>query len=90
MDLEPMVLLRHHNVRIVVCGKKVQAADLAFFRHLGVEPTEQRVLAVKSSAHFRGAFQAIAQEILLCLAPGPMLIDPAALPFKRLRPGVER
>src|SRR6056297_1930648 len=63
MDLEPMVLLRHHNVRIVVCGKKVQAADLAFFRHLGVEPTEQRVLAVKSSAHFRGAFQAIAQEI---------------------------
>ena len=88
MDIDPFVLLRLGNVRILVCGKKVQAADLAFFRHLGIEPAEQRVLVLKSSVHFRGAFDPIAAATLLCKAPGPMVMDPAALPFKNLRPGV--
>ncbi len=88
MDLAPMALLRLGNVRIVVVGKKVQAADLAFFRHLGVEPTEARVLALKSSVHFRGAFDPIAAETILCAAPGPMVMDLKALEFKRLRAGV--
>jgi microcystin degradation protein MlrC len=90
MEMEPLVLLRHGNVRIIVASKKVQAADLAFFRHLGVEPTEQRILALKSSVHFRGAFQPIAAEVILCQAPGPMVMDTAALPFERLRPNVRR
>jgi microcystin degradation protein MlrC len=88
MDLAPMALLRLGNVRIVVVGKKVQAADLAFFRHLGVEPTEARVLALKSSVHFRGAFDPIAAETILCAAPGPMVMDLKALEFKRLRAGM--
>jgi microcystin degradation protein MlrC len=82
------VLLRLGNVQIVVCSKKVQAADLAFFRHLGVEPTEARVLALKSSVHFRGAFDPIAAETILCAAPGAMVMDLKALEFTRLRPGV--
>ncbi len=90
MDLAPMVLLRLGNVQIVVCSKKVQAADLAFFRHLGVEPTECRVLALKSSVHFRGAFDPIAAETILCAAPGPMVMDLKALEFKRLRAGLSR
>ena len=89
MDLDPLVLLRLGNLRILVAGKKVQAADLAFFRAVGVEPAEARVLALKSSVHFRGAFEPIAAEVLLCAAPGPMAMDLKSLPFKRLRPGVE-
>ena len=88
MELAPMALLRLGNVQIVVCSKKVQAADLAFFRHLGIEPTEARILALKSSVHFRGAFDPIAAETILCAAPGPMVMDLKALEFTRLRPGV--
>ncbi len=88
MDLDPLVLLRHGNVRILVAGRKVQAADLAFFRAVGLEPSDQRILALKSSVHFRGAFEPIASEVLLCAAPGAMNMDLATLPFKRLRPGV--
>ena len=88
MDLDPLVLLRHGNVQILVAGKKVQAADLAFFRAVGVEPTEARILALKSSVHFRGAFEPVAAEVVLCAAPGPMVMDLKSLPFKRLRPGV--
>ena len=88
MDLSPMARLRIDGLDIVVVGKRVQAADQEFFRHLGIEPASKRFLAIKSSAHFRGHFQPIAEAVIDVAAPGAMPADPAALPFKRLRPGV--
>lgn len=88
MTLGPMALLRIGGVRVVVASRKVQAADQSIFRHLGVEPTTERILALKSSVHFRADFAPIAQEILVVKAPGAMLADPADFPFRRLRPGL--
>jgi microcystin degradation protein MlrC len=88
MKLGPMALLRIGGVRVVTATRKVQAADQAIFRHLGVEPTTERILALKSSVHFRADFAPIAQDILVVKAPGAMLADPLDFPFKRLRPGV--
>lgn len=90
MDLAPMARLRLGGLDIVVVGKRVQAADQEFFRHVGIEPTATRILALKSSAHFRGHFQPIAEAVIDVAAPGPMAADPAALPFKRLRPGLRQ
>lgn len=87
MDLGPMALLRIGGVRIVVATRKVQAADQAIFRHLGVEPAQERILGLKSSVHFRADFAPIAEDILVVKAPGAMLADPADFPFTRLRPG---
>ena len=86
MDLGPMALLRSGGVRIAVASRKQQAADQSMFRHLGVEPAEQRILALKSSVHFRADFGALASKILVVLAPGPSPADPAQLPFRKLRP----
>ena len=61
MELGPMAVLRHGNVRVVLASKKVQAADQEMFRHVGIEPVQQRILALKSSVHFRADFQPIAQ-----------------------------
>ena len=88
MKLGPMALLRIGGVRVVTATRKVQAADQAIFRHLGVEPTTTRLLALKSSVHFRADFAPIAQDILVVKAPGAMLADPLDFSFKRLRPGV--
>jgi microcystin degradation protein MlrC len=88
MKLGPMALLRVGGVRVVTATRKVQAADQAIFRHLGVEPTTTRILALKSSVHFRADFAPIAQDILVVKAPGAMLADPVDFPFKRLRPGI--
>lgn len=88
MDLSPMARLRIGGIDIVVVGKRVQAADQEFFRHLGIEPASKRFLAIKSSAHFRGHFQPIAEAVIDVAAPGAMSADPADLPFKRLRPGI--
>jgi microcystin degradation protein MlrC len=88
MNLGPMALLRIGGVRVVVATRKVQAADQAIFRHLGVEPATERILGLKSSVHFRADFTPIAEDILVVKAPGAMLADPADFPFTRLRPGI--
>ena len=88
MDLGPMAVLRLGNVRVVLASKKCQAADQEMFRHLGIEPRHQRMLALKSSVHFRADFQPIAKEILVVVAPGPAKADPTMFHWTRLRPGL--
>ena len=88
MQLGPMALLRLGGVRIVVASRKLQAADQAVFRHLGVEPAAQKILALKSSVHFRADFQPIARDILVVAAPGPNPVDHLELAYRRLRPGL--
>jgi len=88
MNLGPSACLRIGDVRIVVGSRKAQLADQAMFRFVGIEPTEQAILVNKSSVHFRADFEPIAETILVCAAPGPMPVDPAALPWTRLRPGM--
>jgi microcystin degradation protein MlrC len=87
-DLGPMALLRVDDVYVAVASRKQQAADQAMFRHLGADPADFAVLALKSSVHFRADFGAIASRIVVVDAPGPNVADPAKLPFTRLRPGM--
>lgn len=87
-DLGPSALLRVDGVRIVVVSRKMQAHDQAIFRMLGVEPASERILALKSSVHFRAHFQPIAAAVIVAAAPGPVVADPATLPFTALRPGL--
>jgi len=88
MELGPMALLDTDGVRVLVCAKAVQTADQSIFRHLGVEPAAEQILALKSSVHFRADFQSLARAILIVTAPGPVSADPGALDFRRLRRGV--
>jgi microcystin degradation protein MlrC len=88
IDLGPMALLRTGGVSVAVTSKRMQALDMAPFLHLGVEPERQRILAIKSTCHFRAAFAPIAEEIIVVLAPGRYLADPSGYPFQRLRGGV--
>ena len=74
------------GVRVVVVSRKMQALDQAILTHLGVVPAEQNILALKSSVHFRADFQPLAEAVLVLAAPGPVVADPATLPFTKLRP----
>lgn len=87
--LGPCALLRvAPGVRVVIVSRKMQAHDQEVFRHIGVEPAAQKIVAVKSSVHFRAHFQPIAEAVLVAAAPGPVVADPATLPFTNLRPGI--
>lgn len=88
MNLGPSACLRIGDVRVVLGSRKSQLADQAMFRYVGIEPTAQAILVNKSSVHFRADFAPIAEEIIICAAPGAMPADTAALPWTRLRPGI--
>jgi microcystin degradation protein MlrC len=91
MQLGPMALLRSKSapgVRVALASRKCQAGDQEMFRHLGVEPSRSRVLALKSSVHFRADFEPIAKEVLVVTAPGPALADPTEFAWTRLRKGL--
>lgn len=90
MQLGQMALIRIADTptRVVLASKKVQAADQEMFRHLGVEPAEEDVLVLKSSVHFRADFEPIATKVLVARAPGPVIADPADLPYVNLRSGI--
>jgi microcystin degradation protein MlrC len=91
MNLGPMALVRSRaapGVRVVLASRKCQAADQEMFRHVGVEPRRSRIVALKSSVHFRADFEPIAKEVLVVKAPGPALADPAEFKWTKLRKGV--
>ena len=88
MDLGPMTSLRIRDIQVLVGSRKAQLADLSMYRHCGIEPTTRKIIVNKSSVHFRADFEPIASEVLICVAPGPMVADPGALPWTRLRPGM--
>jgi microcystin degradation protein MlrC len=91
-ELGPMACLRvtdsQAEVRVVVSSERFQCLDLAVFRHMGIEPEAQRILAVKSTVHFLADFAPIAAEVLFVESPGahPCRLD--RVTYRALRPGV--
>jgi microcystin degradation protein MlrC len=94
MRLGPMALVSHvdgaSQVDVVIASARQQPYTQSIFHHLGVEPTAQKILALKSSVHFRAAFQDIAEQVLVVAAPGINLADPRDFTYTRLRAGVRR
>ena len=88
MKLGPTALLEKDGVKVAVASAKVQLADQAMLRHLGIEPAEQKILALKSSVHFRADFQPLSEAVLVVVSPGPGVLDNRELPFRHLRPGL--
>jgi microcystin degradation protein MlrC len=88
LDMGPSACLRTGDVRVVVTTNKAQMADQEMYRFVGIDPAAQAILVNKSSVHFRADFDAIAETILTCTAPGPMPVSPASLPFRNLAPGM--
>lgn len=91
-ELGPMAVLRvldpGADVRVIVSSKRSQCLDQAIFTHIGVDPTAERILAIKSTVHFRADFEPIAGCILNAEAPGTNLCRLESIPYKNLRPGL--
>ena len=88
VDTGPSAALRIGDVRVVVSSHRAQLADQSMYRYVGIDPLEQSILVNKSSVHFRADFEPIAEAVLVAKAPGPMVADPADLPWTRLARGM--
>jgi microcystin degradation protein MlrC len=89
-NLGPTALLDIEGVLVIVATRKMQALDQAIIRHVGIEPSEVPILALKSSVHFRADFGPIAEQIIVALAPGPVVADPAVLNFRHVKAEIRR
>jgi len=83
-----MAQLRIGGVRVVVSSDRMQALDQSFFRVVGIEPKDMKILVLKSANHYRADFGLIAGEIINVDAPGGIVEDPSRVPYKYLRDGV--
>jgi microcystin degradation protein MlrC len=81
-------LLAQNGVEVLVASIRQQPVHREAFTHLGVDLNARAIVGLKSSAHFRSGYQEIAERVIVCLAPGVNIEDPASFPFQRIRPGV--
>ncbi|MFO1329982.1 MAG: M81 family metallopeptidase [Rubrivivax sp.] len=88
--LGPSACLEIDGVQVAVVSGKKQLLDRELLRMVGVHAETQRIVAVKSSNHFRADFTPIASHVLVAKAAGPMAADPADLPWTKLPPSIRR
>jgi microcystin degradation protein MlrC len=90
VELGPTAVLEVHgehggSVQVVTTSLRYQPTDLEVLRSQGIEPTEQQVLVVKSSVHYRAAFTPIAKEIIEVDTPGLTSPHLDQLEFRKLQ-----
>ena len=73
------------GVEIVLISNRTQALGLELFRNVGVEPTQRRLVVVKSTNHFMAAFGPIAKKVIYIDADGPIPRDYFKIPYTRLQ-----
>ena len=88
INLGKMALLRRNGIYISVASQRIQAADQAVFTAFGLDPTQMKILVLKSFVHFRAAFTQIAGEIIEVEAPGAEFDNPTAAHYTHLREGI--
>lgn len=89
--LGPVALLEQASVRVIIAPRKMQASEPGLLLHLGLDPQTLPIIVVKSSVHFRGAYQDMARAILTATAPGLVESNLARLAYRQAtRPPARR
>ncbi len=76
--------IRIGGVEVVLISNRTQALGLELFRNVGIEPTEKRILVVKSTNHFHAAFGLIAKKVLYIDSDGPIPRDYRRIPYTKI------
>jgi microcystin degradation protein MlrC len=79
------VALRIDGIDVVVNEIRQQTFSTNPFTDLGIDLRAKKIVVVKSSQHFRSAFDAIAEATVYCDAAGSLNLDLAALPYRNIR-----
>lgn len=72
------------NVDIIVSSTRQQVYGTEVFTAFGIDPLERDVIVVKSTSHFRAAFDPLAAAVLLSTTPGALSFDPTQIPYSRM------
>jgi len=73
------------GIEVMLTEHRAHPNDLEYFRAFGIEPTERKMLVLKSAAHYRAAFDPIARLTIEVDAPGLTSPDFHRFDFKQVR-----
>jgi microcystin degradation protein MlrC len=59
-----------NDVKVILISQRRQCLDPEMIRFVGIDPLAEKILVVKSSIHYRAAFEPLARAILEVDAPG--------------------
>jgi len=74
-----------NGLDIVLISHRTQTFSPHVFSNVGIDPTQKKVLVVKSMQHFYAGFAPIAKRIIHVSTPGTLVPDMAQIPFERAR-----
>jgi microcystin degradation protein MlrC len=84
-NLGPMARLVIGGVDVLVGSVRQQVLDDQLFLLNGIDVRQYRIVALKSSAHFRAGFTHLATAIVTADAPGATTLDLSGFPYTRIR-----
>lgn len=85
VDLGPTVRLQMAGLDVIVSSSRQQVLDDEVFLLHGIDVRRRRIVALKSSQHFRAGFGHLASAIVTADAPGATSLDLHALAHTRIR-----
>ena len=71
------------GIDIILNSTRAQSFDPTLFSVMGIDPTQKKILVIKSTNHFYASFSRIASEIIYCSAGTPYPNNPARTPYRR-------
>lgn len=84
VNLGPMARLVVGGVDVLVSSVRSQTLDPEVFLLHGIDVARYRIVALKSSQHFRAGFESVAARIITADAPGLTTLDLTTFPYRRL------
>jgi microcystin degradation protein MlrC len=86
VSMGPCAVLEQGGVTLLVTSRKTPPMDLGQFRSVGIEPSEYRLIAVKSAVAHRQAYASIPHRSFHLDTPGPCASRLDRFPYQKLRP----
>jgi microcystin degradation protein MlrC len=74
-----------NDVKVILISYRWQTLDPEMLRFVGLDPLDHKLIVVKSTIHYRAAFEPIAKEIIEVDAPGLSSSNLARFAFERIR-----
>jgi microcystin degradation protein MlrC len=85
INLGRSVRLQSNGIDIIVCSIKAQTLDEQIFLLHGIDVTSYKIVALKSSQHFRAGFEPIASKIITVDSPGLTTLDFTTFNYSNLK-----
>ena len=76
--------IRLGGIDVVLIDNRTQALGLELFTNVGIDPTQKKIVVVKSTNHFMAAFGPIAKKVIYVDSNGPLKRDPAKIAYTKI------